>query len=298
MLKGLAIGVLGEKTDKAFVEVALSLQESLPPAVTKILTAVRALDALTDAADKLAKGRNQSGALELTLIVADVHAAEQSCQELVKVRDYALQLAEIKEEWWSMVQCHFEKCAKAAALGTLIKDYGLLNESLDLWEFTKAPWIKEKNPEKDELGRQVSDVLLQFPVNQSVMERIARSMDSFATKEQQVLAVQVVDKNKVYEQMLRPAAKLLAEIMVVSMFVHGETDGKTVDEVRKTSQYGSLVKYIKGGLSVQVEDLHPNIRDRMMGKTTEASTNVAAPPPPMAQDEEAVAPKKKKSKKL
>ena len=292
---------MAKKTDASFFEAGRSLHESMPRRVRLVFDAVAALDALQAVAEGVRSSTNQSGALESTLLLAKVQHAVESAPTMASARDYADDFKVVNELWWLQVEVHTEKCAKTKVVNELLKKYGDLPEWIKDWNFAKLPWVTvEKDEERDKLGKNVQEIFLTFPVMQSVMERIAKEMETFATKEQLKVATEAVATTRLAASQIQAAKLLMAQMIMVGVFVAGEREGKSVEETKKKPEYEPALGYCRKTLKIELGQYPAQLQDRIMGKVAETQSAVASSStntPTVANDAADGLPKKKKARR-
>lgn len=299
MLDSFAIAQMTKDTQASFHEAGMSLYESLPQQVKKTMDAAKALDDLKRAAEDIDKNRLLMNALDLAMLLAKVAWAKENAADMFNARHHATEYATVREMWWVKVQVHCEKCQKAKKLSELIKKYSALSAAIRSWNFETVPWVLvEKDSERDKMGKDVQEVLLQIGVASNTMDRIAREMEAFAEKQELKVAADALAVLKVAELQVRPCQILVSEMILCGMFVVGERNGKTVEQIRAAPEFKPALQYVKTGLKVNVADLDKNLRDRIMGSApvTEPASSSSAPVADAETETNASEPKKKRAR--
>ena len=153
--------------------------------------------------------------------------------------------------------------------------YGNLEAGIKQWDFGKMPWVTaEKDEERDNMGKSVQEIFLVFPTWSSVLERIAKEMETFANKCQMGVVCEAVAITRAAATQMGAAKILAAEMIIVGQFVQGEREGKTVEQVKLKPEYAPAMNYIRKQLKIDVSQLPSQLQDRIMGNM--AGTSIAA----------------------
>ena len=303
MIEAFSINAMSKTTEATFCEAALSMHDCLPLSVQRVFDAAAAFDSLKSAADGIRESNNQLGALEMTLLLSKVKAAEDSAQTMAAAREHKEDAKLVTTHWWLKVESHAVKCDRAKILSTLLKKYGNLPEAIKTWNFEKLPWMTvEHDAERDKLGQDVQEILMVFPTWSSVMERIGKEMEPFANKEMLKVVCEAVATTRTAATQVQEAKKLMANMIMAGQFLQGEKKGKTSEEVRNMPDYANALKYVKSAWKIQVSDFPSQLQDRMLGKdilaeTAAASSSSTTTPVQLANETANDLPKKKKQRK-
>ena len=161
----------------------------------------------------------------------------------------------------------------------------------------------EKDEERDKLNKDAQESFLSFPVMQSVMERIGKEMESFATKEQLQVAGEAVATMRATATQFQAAKLLMAEMILVGVFIAGDREGKSVEETKLKAEYAPALGYCRKTLKIEIGQYPAQLQDRIMGKavslaeTSAAASSSSQKPSELANDAGEVLPKKKKARK-
>ena len=301
MLEDFSVSAMADKTETSFYEAGQSLRECMPHKVKQVFDAVASLDNLASIAEGIREGKNQSGALETTLLLAKVKQAEEGSPPMASARNYSGDYKMVWTHWWLLVEAHVEKCHKAKKVNEFLKKYGNLEAGIKAWDFSKLPWVTaEKDEDRDKMGKSVQEMFLVFPTWNSVLERIDKEMQTFANKSQQEVVTEALAITRTAATQMGAAKILAAEMIIVGQFVQGEREGKTVEQVKLKPEYAPAMNYIRKQLKIDVSQLPGQLQDRIMGNlaetTTAAESSGTKTPVELADDAADGLPKKKESK--